>query len=324
MRSVFLVLLAAAIGSGCREPDPGYQGRPSEYWIAKLRDSSAASRAEAAYALGRVLFVNNRYRPAIDALTSVLSDSADAVRLAAANALSGDKVPVGDVVPPLIFTLGDTAHPGVRAEGARLLGAVVLNGARRSGRIGGADSGALRHGADALGAATRDSSVQVRLAAAGALRDIGLSGQWLSARVRPSLAALVSSPDPELRALGIDGYLSRGASPLDYLPLARSGLADPYAGVRLATARALDRVGAEASPIIPDLVRTLRDPDVFVRIALATAIGSIGPESAVMALRRALRDPNEAVRQEAEHALAGYHRRGGEDPAPPEPGASRR
>ena len=102
-----------------------------------------------------------------------------------------------------------------------------------------------------------------------------------------------------------------------------SQLGDSSAVRRQEAADALGRLGPKAAAAIPDLVRALADTNPFVRGASVRAIGLISPEGATEALRRALEDPHAGVRAEAAHALEGFHRRGEQDPPPPEPGGSR-
>ncbi|MEO6528769.1 MAG: HEAT repeat domain-containing protein [Gemmatimonadaceae bacterium] len=164
-----------------------------------------------------------------------------------------------------------------------------------------------------------DTSIAVRLAAARGLRDLGPLGPAVSARVHEAFVAFTTSPLTELRMLGVEGLVNTGAAATLVLPAARSALADSQAPVRLSGVVALGRLGPPASVAIPDLERTLRDVNAIVRSASASAIGQIAPQQATLALRRALRDPEEGVRREAAHALEGFHRRGGQDDAPPEP-----
>ena len=316
-----MALLAGAALASCGESDPGYNGRQSADWIRQLDDPDPSERAFAVSALGNVVRLNPSYSPAVHALIGALGDTVDAVRVAAASALAREGVRAPDAVPGLIGVLGDSAHAEVRAHGARVLGAVLSQfGARRRRSDSAADSIALAKGVEALVSATADRDPRVRIAAAQGLGRLGPTGAAASPRVRPTLAALATSADAELRVAALEGYVNSGTAPALAVRFARSALADSQPAVRLAAVRVLEQLGPSAKAAIPDLVRTLSDANAFIRSASASAIGEIGPELATDALRRATRDPVAAVRQEAAHALEGYHRQGREDPPPAEPG----
>ena len=313
-------LVTAAALAACGESDPGYNGRPSEDWIRQLDNPDPSERAFAASALGNVVRLNPAYAPAVHALIRALGDTADDVRVAAASALAREGVRAPDAVPGLIAVLGDTAHAEVRAHGARVLGAVLGQfGSRRRQSDATADSVAFGQGVDALVSATADRDDRVRIAAAQGLGRLGPKGAAASRRVQSTLAALVTAPDAELRVASLQGYANSGAPPALVVRIARAALADPQADVRLAAVRVLEHLGPSAKAAVPELVRTLSDSNAFIRSASASAIGEIGPELATDALKRASRDPVALVRQEAAHALEGYHRRGSEDPPPEEP-----
>lgn len=306
--------------AACGESDPGYNGRRSADWIRQLDDPNPSERAFAATALGNVVRLNPSFSPAVHALIRALGDTADAVRVIAATALAREGVRAPDAVPGLIAVLGDSAHARVRAHGARVLGAVLGQlGSRWRQSAASADSVVFGGGVVALVSATADRDVRVRIAAAQALGRLGPKGAAASSRVRSSLTALLTSPDAELRVAALEGYASGGAPPALVVRFARAALADPRSDVRLAAIHVLERLGPSAGGAIPELVRTLSDSNAFIRSASASAIGEIGPELATDALKRAARDPVAAVRQEAAHALEGYHRRGAEDPPPEEP-----
>ena len=58
-------------------------------------------------------------------------------------------------------------------------------------------------------------------------------------------------------------------------------------------------------PATPALIEALLDPDSHVRSCAAKVLGAMGPAAtrAIPALKNALEDANEAVRQNAAHAL---------------------
>ena len=321
LATLAMSLVAGTALAACGESDPGYNGRPSADWIRQLDDPNPSEREFAAIALGNVVRLNPSYSPAVHALIRALGDTADKVRVSAASALAREGVRAPDAVPGLIVVLGDSAHADVRAHGARVLGAVLGQfGSRRRRSDVAADSVAYTRGVEALVSATSDRDASVRIAAAQGLGRLGPRGAAASTRLRPTLAALVTSPNPELRVAALEGYANSGAAPALVTRITRSTLADSQPAVRLAAVKVLEHLGPSAKPAIPDLVRTLADGDAFIRSASASAIGEIGPELATDALKRATRDPVASVRQEAAHALEGYHRKGREDPPPAEPG----
>ena len=321
---VLAVLVLGTHVVACGPTDPGFNGRRSEEWIAQLNDSSAIERATAANALGGVLRLNPKYSPALDALIGALADTADAVRVAAAAALAREGVRAPGAVPGLITVLADSAHPEVRAHGASVLGVVLGQIGQRRRRGGAADDTvAIRAGVEALVSAAADRDVRVRVAVARGLGGLGPAAVAISPRVRPILAAFAESPVADLRVAGLQGLVGSGAPATLVVPAARSALGDSAMNVRLTAARTLERFGTEAKAAIPELVRALSDRNAFVRSASASAIGEIGPELARAPLARALKDPSASVRQEAAHALEGFHRAGKEDPAPDEPGRRR-
>lgn len=124
---------------------------------------------------------------------------------------------------------------------------------------------------DRLLRALEDSSMEVRIASAGALskwRDAPLARE----RVRVLLAPALSQSDSDIRVSGIRAL----ASP-------------PW------------RDTATVSLIVP----LLDDPDEGVRATVAQALGSLGAigRRAAPALERALRDSSDYVRDEARSAL---------------------
>lgn len=265
--------------------DPGYQGRPSASWAAQLTDGETLSaRVDAAVALGHVLEMQPNERDAVAALVDVLADTSDALRVAAATALTGagqgsrrTRAALPGAVPRLAGLLGDTAHPDVRATAARVLGA--LGGVTVAGG-----------GTSALGRALRDSSRQVRGAA--------------------------------VEAFGALGAASRVAWPALDTVLVGVASRDPSPANRRGALTALGRTKAPIALQIRALTRAVDDADADVRLAAVRALGLLGATmdaEARAALTRALADQNATVRQEAGHALTALHLRGGEDPRPPEP-----
>ncbi|HUL60732.1 MAG TPA: HEAT repeat domain-containing protein [Anaeromyxobacteraceae bacterium] len=111
------------------------------------------------------------------------------------------------------------------------------------------------------------------LAAAGRLRADGASAL---------LAPLVHDPLAPVRAGAVEGLAF--AAPEEALPALTGALEDPAAEVRLASARALPRLGARAVPALAAAVRRAGPPDPEWLVELATALGETGAAEAVPAL----------------------------------------
>jgi HEAT repeat protein/lysophospholipase L1-like esterase len=104
------------------------------------------------------------------------------------------------------------------------------------------------------------------------------------------------------------GALPRdGAGPARAVPVLLETLDDPDREVRAAAAWALSRIGTGAAPARGRLVHALGDPDETVRASAAAALAALGPSlaGAEPALLAALADERAAVRWEAVRALAG-------------------
>ena len=265
--------------------DPGYRGLPSAAWVAQLAHGGTLNdRVEAAVALGHVLELQPNDREAVAALVGALADTSDALRVSAAHALTGaarggrrTRAALPDAVPRLVTLLGDTAHAEVRADAARVLGA--LGAASVAGG-----------GTSALGRAVRDARSEVRGTA--------------------------------LDALGTLGPAARVAWPALDTALIGAAERDPAPGNRRTALAALGGAGVPTTLYLPTLVRAAADTDAGVREVAVRTLGLLGATTDVgarAALTRALADPEAGVRQEARHALTALHRRGGEDPPPPEP-----
>ena len=113
-------LLFATIAISC-QADPGYDGRTSQEWIAQLRDGDVTARQDAVGALSYVLSVNPKLNPPFRALVFALSDTSDAVRVAASRALSQSGVKATDALPGLVRMLDDSAHADVRVQSVRTI-----------------------------------------------------------------------------------------------------------------------------------------------------------------------------------------------------------
>jgi hypothetical protein len=86
------------------------------------------------------------------------------------------------------------------------------------------------------------------------------------------------------------------------LPVLRRLLAAAPAEGRIASARALGRIGSPRSAVA--LIAALRDPVWQVRAQAALALGELGAPAAIAALVAAVRDPSWWVRRHSAYALA--------------------
>ena len=173
-----------------------------------------------------------------------------------------------------------------------------------------------------------DSDFAQRLAAFEALRRVD------DERIPPALAALVADPDPIIRVRAINALASCGESAAHHLPAVLGALEDPDPSVRLPAAlaaAAIDPTNREFVPVLrqamldgdgpvflavgrlgpngawatPTLVGLLSHPEARIRVVAALTLGEIGPDAgdAIDGLRRALDDPEPAVRKRAHEAL---------------------
>lgn len=306
-------MLIGVVAAAC-SVDPGYKGRQSGEWIQQLSESSAERRAQAADALGEVLALSPKYRPAVDALLRALTDTSDIVRIAAGSALAKPGVPAEGAVPGLIAAAGDSAHSFTRVQAVQILGTLARTMPPRA-----AQTQAPRLAA-ALSAALGDPNAEVRARAADGLSLMGPAARQSPATI-PALVGLARDPDPRLRFRALEA-LANAEAPADVaVRIHERALADSSTTVRVVAAFSLGRLGAPAGAAGPALAAALRDADAQVRVAAAVALGMIGPPAgaAEAALRRARADPDPAVRREATHSLTQFHQRGGQDPRAPEP-----
>ncbi|GLC28192.1 hypothetical protein rosag_47050 [Roseisolibacter agri] len=182
------------------------------------------------------------------------------------------------------------------------------------------DAAVLAVGVDALIRGLGDPHGEVRTEAATALRRLGPRAARVAPQVIPAWRDLAGAAQPGLRVLAFDGLTAGGAPAALVLPLADAAIRrDTAAVVRTAAIHAVAPLGAAATAAVPTLRIALRDPDAGVRLAAAVALGKIGPGAAVSDLRAALTDADARVRVEAAHTLDAFHRRGGQDAPPAEP-----
>lgn len=307
-RRVPRLLCCGVLVAAC-QADPGYAGQSSAEWIAQLQDGDARQRESAVVALGHVLTINPKLKAPITALVSSLSDTSDAVRVAASRAISQPGVEAIDALPGLARLLDDSAHNAVRMQGVRAL-ASLLTRARLSER-----SEVLQ----ALVGAHRDRDGGVRAAVADAIAEAPTTGASEPA-IERALMALVadSATTTRLRAVQALGAI-RGPARRDAL---RMALRDSSAAVRAAAIHGITRDTATIAAAEEEIIRALTDTSVLVRLAAVRALGVLPRATnslVTAALRARLADGDSTVRTEAAHALTQFHARGGRDPLPPEP-----
>lgn len=304
LRRPLLAFCCAAILSAC-QGDPGYAGRASSEWIGQLRDGDARERENAAVALGHVLAINPRLEPPITALVSALSDTSDAVRVAASRALSQPDVKAIDALAGLERLVDDSAHAAVRAQGIRALGRLLAASvAAERSRI-----------LSVLIPAHRDPDSEVRAAVADALGGAQYAASP-DTDVQRALSALVTDAEPATRLRAVDALdvLSADAR----REALRIAMGDSSAAVRTLAVTLLARDTIAMSALQSEILGALIDSSAGVRLAAVHALGAV-PVSAnprmVSALRARLADTDSAVRTEAAHALTQFHVRGGRDAA---------
>ena len=82
-------------------------------------------------------------------------------------------------------------------------------------------------------------------------------------------------------------------------------MSDPVGSVRVWVAYAIEQICISDEDVIWGLIAALQDSEWFVRSRVATGLGTIGVHSkgAKLALKNALKDPNQTVRKNAGMAL---------------------
>lgn len=314
-----LLGLVLTVLQGC-QADPGYGGRSSAEWASQLRDAPALEREQAARALGAALSLNPRLAVATTALITALSDTVDAVRVAAAQALAQPGVRVKAATGAALGAmLADSAHAAVRIQAVRALGVLASNAV---------DSVARRELVRAILPLHRDPDAGVRASVATTLTEALI--ETLAPTQAPGARPEV---DAVLEVLARDTMHAPRAAALAGLALAMTPRAVPAViratrdsspAVRSLAAGALGRVTNDAAvgdAAMTGLLALVTDRATAVRLAAVQALGTRTTRAPAVeaALRAASRDTNALVQREALHALNRFHARGGKDPAAPEP-----
>jgi HEAT repeat protein len=241
----------------------------------------------AATALGNVLKTRPNYPEVVKALSLAVGDTSDAVRLAAATALSAEGVDRLAALSEIHAALHDSAHADVRAFTARIIGSW---GPKRSTPL-----------IPALLEATKDSVAIVRAAAVEALGMI----QATAPQEVDAIVKLAADPDPAVRQAVLQTLPNLRAPAAVTFPLAAKGLSDSSAPVRAAAAFALADLRSGAIPALAALTKALSDSSSLVRTGAAFALGAMGraAESAAPALRRLTKDESPQVARIATESL---------------------
>jgi HEAT repeat protein len=117
------------------------------------------------------------------------------------------------------------------------------------------------------------------------------------------LVSLLKATGRSARLNAAAALACRGAKAKKAVPALAEALKDHDAGVRKLAALALGDIGAGAKGAVPALVAALRDENASVRRRVVVALGEIGDTIAVLALREAAKEGDEAVRESAANAL---------------------
>ncbi len=159
----------------------------------------------------------------------------------------------------------------------------------------------------ALIQALKSKDARLRGAAA---EDLGQIGPLAKAAL-PALVLVLQDSDDFVRLLAAEALLRIEPKQQEALTTLVKALKHPDSAVRASAAEALGFIGHWARPATADLSATmLTDKDALTRGSAATALSSIKPEaaSAIPALVKALKDPDEGVRFWAAGALPQFGR----------------
>lgn len=281
------MLASVLLLSGCNT-DPGYGGKSSSDWIQQLSSPDPEARRVAAAALGKVLKIRPDAGKIVDALGIAIRDTSDEVRSAAATALTTEGVNPAAALEGFHAALHDSAHAGMRAATARMIGTL----GRQRGRLLIPAISELMDDPDPV---VREAGIE-SLGQMGP--DPGIDLERISHRI--------SDPDPSVRRAVLQTLLNLRAAASIAVPVARVALRDSAASVRITAAYTLGSLGSAAAPAIPELRVALTDSAPFVRAGAANAMAAIGPaaRAAIPELSQLLRDSSVSVRNAAIQAIA--------------------
>ncbi len=263
-----------------------------------LSDPEPAVRAAAAEGLGHMRAEGRWTAPS---LAKLLVDPAVEVRLSAVDALGMLGREAADAVPAVASSLED-ADPRVRRRAAAALG--------RFGE-------SVRPAIPALLNALRTSKdFAVREAAVDALAQLNHPKESDDA-----LRAAARDESPEVRGAALRAFGKMGPEHADHvIPVLQSGLSDPSAPVRIEAVHAAHLMRSLGRPL---LAAALGDADPIVRWWAVNHLASQGADARDVqaAIQKATADPHQSVRRSAVRALAAIDPAASPAPEPPPPPA---
>jgi HEAT repeat protein len=271
-----------------------YQGRPTSYWRAVLRNSSPGweqfipTRLHRSLGLGGMPAVLQHDPAAVPVLLDLLKDNDMQVRWTALFSLSETPhLPAG--VPEAILPLLADENAEFRSFAAQRLATIC------------SDETLV---VPALLPLLADENVAVRRSIVNTLGQFGPK----SKKVLAVLGGRLRDPSehPSVRSSAAYGLGNLGQPAV---PVLRDALEDQEAEVRVAAATALWRSTKQAAPLLPILVPALTHPDVRIREQAVHGLARIDPSipEVVSALVQALADSEPRVRWPACGALASIH-----------------
>lgn len=283
----FAYVAALIVVCACTS-DPGYKGKSSDAMIAELKEGNRSIRIDAAFGLKKVLEIRPDYPEVVSALAGALQDTSDAVRLAAAHALTVPGVDIQPALDGIHAAIHDTAHAETRRTIAMTIG--TLGPDRATPLI------------PALIEALGDPSAEVRKAA---VESLGMLGS-ITGRELPALSNLAVDSSPDVRRAVFHSLINLHSKPEAVLQVARRGVFDPSSGVREAAVLLLATFGVNASAALPELERALADQDARVVLAALFAIEAMGvtARSVQPKLAALVTDTTPAISRAASRALA--------------------
>jgi len=272
-----LALILSLRAGGCG-PVPE-EGRGSGYWVNQLKDTDPSARKAAAEALKRM---GSAAHNAVPGLLDTLKDGNSDVVVSARSALNAIGTGHASLLPLLRRYLKD------ENADVRLFAAGGL------GRIGAEASPAVPELVVALG----DSDEHVRVAAAVAL---GAIGPGAGAGVPTLVKAATESDSKLFRSVASNALLSiRQERAVGIKSLVELSKEANYVGDMAVLS--LVEIGSEA---VPALIAATQAEDPMLRASAIAILGQMGSHarSAMPAVKAALRDGQDYVRQAARDAL---------------------
>ncbi len=257
--------------------------------LAMLQNQQAKLRPGAAYALARIGAVQ-----AVPTLKQTVKETGDRLlAMSSAWALV--------TLEPQNAEFVAIALPQLISGLTHELALVRTEAANALGRIGPRADAAV----PALVKAARDPDPTVRLAAIGAL---GEMGPVAAKDAAPVLSVLIDHTDPDLRRSAADAVGRMGASARGAIPALQQmqTLNDPIdrSMATIALVR-IDPQPAAVAAALPHLTAALQSPYAGERLEAAALLGQLGHKaaSAKPALEQATKDADEQVRKAASEAL---------------------